>query len=125
LIKKSLVLIAPCAVLAAALFMTAGSSVAPADTTTTTFCTYAAGVPHTPSYCQLHTIKTVFCKVPNVVGKKLKNARSLLKKHNCKVGKVTFVPPKAGQKHRIVIKQKNKPGKIFAKNHKVNLKVTS
>jgi hypothetical protein len=60
------------------------------------------------------------CVVPKLKGKKLKNARRVLGRADCKVGKVTrrkARPSKAGK----VLKQGAKPGKVLASGSKVNL----
>jgi hypothetical protein len=62
------------------------------------------------------------CVVPKLKGKKLKNARRMLGRADCKVGKVTrrkAKPSKAGK----VLKQGAKPGKVLASGSKVNLTV--
>jgi len=62
------------------------------------------------------------CVVPKLKGKKLKNARRLLGRADCKVGKVTrrkARPSKVGK----VLKQGSKPGKVLAPGSKVNLTV--
>lgn len=60
------------------------------------------------------------CVVPRVKGKKLKNAKRVLGRADCKVGKVTrrkARPSKVGK----VLKQGAKPGKVLASGSKVNL----
>jgi len=62
------------------------------------------------------------CVVPRLKGKKLKSARRMLGRADCKVGKVTrrkAKPSKAGK----VLKQDTKPGKVLASGSKVNLTV--
>lgn len=63
------------------------------------------------------------CVVPKLAGKKLKDAKRLLGRADCKVGKVTrrttTKPKKAGK----VLKQSAKPGKVLASHSKVNLTV--
>jgi len=62
------------------------------------------------------------CVVPKLKGKKLKNARRMLGRADCKVGKVTrrkAKPSKAGK----VLSQGTKPGKVLASGSKVNLTV--
>lgn len=62
------------------------------------------------------------CVVPKLKGKKLRNARRMLGRADCKVGKVTrrqAKPSKAGK----VLKQSIKPGKVLASGSKVNLTV--
>jgi hypothetical protein len=62
------------------------------------------------------------CVVPKLKGKKLKDAKRILGRADCKVGKVTRrngKPSKAGK----VLKQGTKPGKVLASGSKVNLTV--
>lgn len=62
------------------------------------------------------------CVVPKLKGKKLKDAKRMLGRADCKVGKVTRLkgkPKKAGK----VLKQGTKPGKVLASGSKVNLTV--
>jgi len=62
------------------------------------------------------------CVVPKLKGKKLKDAKRMLGRADCKVGKVTRLagkPSKAGK----VLKQGTKPGKVLASHSKVNLTV--
>lgn len=62
------------------------------------------------------------CVVPKLKGKKLKSAKRMLGRADCKVGKVTRragKPSKAGK----VLKQSVKPGKVLASKSKVNLTV--
>ena len=62
------------------------------------------------------------CVVPKLKGKKLKDAKRVLGRADCKVGKVTRrkgKPSKAGK----VLKQGTKPGKVLASGSKVNLTV--
>jgi hypothetical protein len=62
------------------------------------------------------------CVVPKLKGKKLKSARRMLGRADCKVGKITrrnAKPSKAGK----VLKQGAKPGKVLASGSKVNLTV--
>lgn len=62
------------------------------------------------------------CVVPKLKGKKLKSARRMLGRADCKVGKVTprkAKPSKAGK----VLRQGTKPGKVLASGSKVNLTV--
>jgi IPT/TIG domain-containing protein/PASTA domain-containing protein len=62
------------------------------------------------------------CVVPRLKGKKLKSAKRMLGRADCKVGKVTrrkAKPSKAGK----VLKQGAKPGKVLASGSKVNLTV--
>ena len=60
------------------------------------------------------------CKVPNLIGKKLKAARKRIRKAGCKVGNVKLrkgVTRKTGR----VVKQGPKAGKVFAPGKKVNV----
>jgi len=62
------------------------------------------------------------CVVPKLKGKKLKSAKRMLGRADCKVGKVTrrkAKPSKAGK----VLKQAIKPSKVLASGSKVNLTV--
>jgi hypothetical protein len=62
------------------------------------------------------------CVVPKLKGKKLKDAKRMLGRADCKVGKVTrrnAKPSKAGK----VLKQGTKPGKVLASGTKVKLTV--
>jgi hypothetical protein len=62
------------------------------------------------------------CVVPKLKGKKLKDAKRILGRADCKVGKVTRTvskPKKAGK----VLKQGTKPGKVLASGSKVKLTV--
>jgi hypothetical protein len=62
------------------------------------------------------------CLVPKLKGKKLKDAKRILGRADCKVGKVTRIeskPKKAGK----VLKQGTKPGKVLASGSKVKLTV--
>ncbi len=62
------------------------------------------------------------CVVPKLKGKKLKDAKRILGRADCKVGKVTRIvskPKKAGK----VLKQGTKPGKVLASGSKVKLTV--
>lgn len=62
------------------------------------------------------------CVVPKLKGKKLKDAKRMLGRADCKVGKVTRVvskPKKAGK----VLKQGTKPGKVLASGSRVKLTV--
>src|SRR5437016_2751796 len=75
-----------------------------------------------PTYCA----KVTKCVVPNVVGKRLKKAKQLFRKHDCAVGKVSEAsdngdpkdvdpPGKNDEGVRVVVKQKRRPGKILKK----------
>jgi hypothetical protein len=62
------------------------------------------------------------CVVPKLKGKKLKNAKRILGRADCKVGKVISLkakPSKAGK----VLKQGAKPGKVLASGSKVKLTI--
>lgn len=62
------------------------------------------------------------CVVPKLKGKKLKDAKRILGRADCKIGKVKRLegkPSKAGK----VLKQSAKPGKVLASKSKVNLTV--
>jgi hypothetical protein len=62
------------------------------------------------------------CVVPKLKGKKLRNARRVLGRAGCKVGKVTrrkAKPSKAGK----VLKQSVKPGKVLASGSNVDLTI--
>lgn len=62
------------------------------------------------------------CKVPNVVGKTVKSAKSAIKKALCSVGKVKMVASSKPKGH--VISQSPKHGKKVKQHTKVNLKVS-
>jgi hypothetical protein len=62
------------------------------------------------------------CKVPRVVGLKLKKAKARIKKAHCRVGKVRKASSPAKKKGK-VIKQSPKPGKKLKNGGKVNLTV--
>ncbi len=62
------------------------------------------------------------CVVPNVKGKKLAVAKSAIKKHKCKVGKIVRAFSKV--KKGLVISQKPAPGKQLREGSKVNLVVS-
>jgi hypothetical protein len=66
--------------------------------------------------------KKAKCKVPKVVGLKLKKAKAKIKKAHCRVGKITkkFSSPK---KKGRVLSQKPKPGRTLPAGTKVKLKV--
>ncbi len=62
------------------------------------------------------------CVVPKLKGKKLKDAKRILGRADCKIGKIKRLegkPSKAGK----VLKQSAKPGKVLASKSKVNLTV--
>lgn len=62
------------------------------------------------------------CVVPKLKGKKLKDAKRILGRADCKVGKVTRLnakPKKAGK----VLQQGTKPGKVLASGSKVKLTI--
>jgi chitinase len=65
----------------------------------------------------------VKCKVPNVVGKPLAKARTMITKAHCRVGKITKAYSRKRKKD-IVIGQSKRPGRIVAKNTKINLIVS-
>jgi hypothetical protein len=62
------------------------------------------------------------CVVPKLRGKKLKSARRMLGRADCKVGKVTRRAGKPSQAGK-VLKQSAKPGKVLASGSKVILTV--
>ena len=122
MIKKAVVLLAPIAVIVALALMPITAS---AD------CKYQPGTPHTPAYC----IK--FCKVPKVKGKSLKRAKQLIRRHDCRVGKIKRKErdkdrrgsrqkdrKEKKKKERLVVrKQSPKPGTSWPAGKKVNLRV--
>lgn len=65
---------------------------------------------------------TAVCVVPKLKGKKLAAARTALRKHHCRVGKITKVASPARSKGR-VIAEKPKPGRHLREGAKVALKV--
>lgn len=62
------------------------------------------------------------CVVPKLKGKKLKSAKRMLGRADCKVGKVTRRGAKLSKAGK-VLKQGVKPGKVLASGSKVNLTV--
>ena len=60
------------------------------------------------------------CVVPNVVGKKLRAAKTAIKTRHCKVGAVRYVKSTRKKKGRIV-RETPAPGKRLGNNTKVNL----
>jgi IPT/TIG domain/PASTA domain len=62
------------------------------------------------------------CKVPNLLGKKLKGAKKRIRKAGCKVGRVTK-PKGVTSKSGVVVKQSPKAGKVLAPRTKVNLRL--
>jgi len=60
------------------------------------------------------------CRVPDVRGKRLGVAASLLKKANCRVGEVRQV---RGVKHPVVVSQSPKPGVRLRAKGRVDLRL--
>jgi len=109
-----------------------GLSVAVAEGTTATFsatATDAAGnissCSATISYTRLH-IDSVTCIVPNLVGKRLGQARALLRAAHCKVGKVHRPRHRNGRRlGPLVVKSSNPAaGTSLAAGSAVNLKLS-
>jgi hypothetical protein len=91
------------------------ATVGPVDVTTTTIAGASATTRDDRFFYE-------GCVVPKLKGKKLKSAKRMLGRADCKVGKVTrrkAKPSKAGK----VLKQGAKPGKVLASGSKVNLTV--
>jgi IPT/TIG domain/PASTA domain len=91
------------------------ATVGPVDVTTTTIAGTSATTRDDRFFYE-------GCVVPKLKGKKLKNAKRVLGRADCKVGKVTrrkAKPSKAGK----VLKQSIKPGKVLASGSRVNLTV--
>jgi beta-lactam-binding protein with PASTA domain len=61
--------------------------------------------------------------VPKLVGKSLAAAKRALKNNHCRVGKVSYA---YSNKHKkgIVSSQSRRPGKVLARNAKVNVVVS-
>jgi chitinase len=78
----------------------------------------AAAVSHTFSIT-----RPVKCKVPKVVGKGLRNAKSRIKRAHCRTGKVHYANS-SKRKKGIVISQSRRPGRVLPANSKVNLVVS-
>jgi beta-lactam-binding protein with PASTA domain len=66
--------------------------------------------------------KVIRCKVPKVVGLRLKKARARIVRAHCRVGKVTKRFSTRRKKGR-VLSQKPKPGRLLAAGARVNLVV--
>jgi beta-lactam-binding protein with PASTA domain len=62
------------------------------------------------------------CTVPNVVGKKLGNAKATLRGAGCGIGKVTKVKAPA-KKNGKVVKQGARPGALLAPGAKIPVKL--
>lgn len=91
------------------------ATVGPVDVTTTTIAGTSATTRDDRFFYE-------GCVVPKLKGKKLKSAKRMLGRADCKVGKVMrrkAKPSKAGK----VLKQAVKPGKVLASGSKVNLTV--
>jgi len=63
------------------------------------------------------------CTVPKVVGKKLRAAKSAIKRRHCRAGKVRYAYSRKRRKG-IVISQSRRPGRVLAVNSKINLLVS-
>jgi len=63
------------------------------------------------------------CKVPKVVGKSLAAAKRALKQRHCRVGKVSYAYS-SKRKKGTVSSQSRRPGKVLARNAKVNVVVS-
>ena len=96
------------------------TAVAPASTSLTTASITVTTVAGTATSAQGFAYRG--CKVPSLLGAKLKGAKKRVRKAGCKVGKVhkqNGVTAKTGH----VIKQSPKPGKLVASGTKVNVKL--
>jgi IPT/TIG domain/PASTA domain len=91
------------------------ATVGPVDVTTTTIAGTSATTRDDRFFYE-------GCVVPKLKGKKLKNARRVLGRADCKVGKVTRRKAKPGKAGK-VLKQSVKPGKVLASGSRVNLTV--
>jgi hypothetical protein len=78
----------------------------------------AAGVSHTFSIT-----RPVKCKVPKVVGKGLRTAKSRIKRAHCRTGKVRYVYS-GKRKKGIVTSQSRRPGRVLPANSRINLVVS-
>jgi PASTA domain/Regulator of chromosome condensation (RCC1) repeat len=63
------------------------------------------------------------CRVPNVVGKSLARAKTLIKRRRCRVGRVTHAYSRM-RKRGIVVAQSRRPGRIVPTGSKVRLVVS-
>jgi hypothetical protein len=70
------------------------------------------------------SVKATFsrCKVPRLVGQKLKTAKSRITKAYCRVGKITKKKSSRRKRGR-VLKQSLRPGKLVSANTKIKLTV--
>ena len=83
----------------------------------------AADVPRSFSVKKKRLTPTVNCKVPNVVGKSLAAAKRTLKRMHCSTGKVSNAYSNKDKKGT-VSSQSRRPGKVLARNTKVDLVVS-
>ena len=65
----------------------------------------------------------VKCRVPKVVGKRLRNAKSRIKRGHCRTGKVRYAYS-SKRKKGIVVSQSRRPGRVLPANSKINLVVS-
>jgi beta-lactam-binding protein with PASTA domain len=65
----------------------------------------------------------VTCKVPNVVGKRLEVAKTLIKRAHCRTGKVGHAYSRK-RTRGIVISQSRRPGLVLPVSTKINLVVS-
>ncbi len=63
------------------------------------------------------------CTVPKVVGKRLRTAKSAIKRRHCRTGKVRYAYSRK-RKKGIVISQSRRQGRVLAANSKINLVVS-
>ena len=83
----------------------------------------AAAVSRSFTITRKAPVVVVKCKVPNVVGKTLAKAKTAITKAHCRVGKVTRTYSRKRKKD-IVIGQSKRPGRVVAKNTKIELVVS-
>jgi hypothetical protein len=67
--------------------------------------------------------KPVKCRVPKVVGKGLRNAKSRIKRGHCRTGKVRYAYS-VKRKKGIVVSESRRPGRLLPANSKINLVVS-
>jgi hypothetical protein len=96
-------------------------------------CTIAASQPGNASYNAAAVVSQSFsiapktvpvkCRVPNVVRKGLRAAKSTIKRRHCRTGKVRYSYSRTRNKG-IVISQSRRPGRVLPANSKINLVVS-
>jgi hypothetical protein len=113
-----------CTVAAAIVHLTgAGSCTVTASQAGNANYSAAADVARSFSIARPPLTPAASCKVPNVVGKSLAAARRALTQRHCRVGKVSHA---YSRKHKkgTVSSQSRRPGRILARNAKVNVVVS-